>query len=126
MGNINGMNWIRQEKRLAIYLRDGLACVWCGRAVEGEVVLTLDHAIPRNAGGSNAAENLVTACSHCNSVRKDRPMKGFAYSVAEYLDADPKEILNRVRACRSRKLPMKQAKELIALRGSASKAIQEM
>lgn len=30
-----GMNWIRKDKRLAIYMRDGMACVYCG--------LTLDH-----------------------------------------------------------------------------------
>ncbi|KKK72946.1 hypothetical protein LCGC14_2898780, partial [marine sediment metagenome] len=29
-----GMNWIRPEKRLAIYLRDGLACCYCGATVE--------------------------------------------------------------------------------------------
>src|SRR5438128_11454104 len=29
-----GMNWIRPEKRLALYLRDGLACCYCGEAVE--------------------------------------------------------------------------------------------
>ena len=23
-------SWIRHEKRLALYLRDGLACGWCG------------------------------------------------------------------------------------------------
>lgn len=32
--NWQGMNWIRQEKRYAIYLRDGLACVWCKATIE--------------------------------------------------------------------------------------------
>ena len=30
----NGSKWIRPEKRMAIYLRDGLACVYCGEGVE--------------------------------------------------------------------------------------------
>ena len=30
----NGSKWIRPDKRLAIYLRDGLACAWCGHALE--------------------------------------------------------------------------------------------
>jgi hypothetical protein len=50
-----GMNWIRQEKRLAIYLRDGLACCWCGFTVEDGVRFTLDHIVPRQMGGGNDA-----------------------------------------------------------------------
>lgn len=48
-----GMNWIRQDKRLAIYLRDGLACVWCGeRSVEvfAEAVATyVNHGVTADA-----------------------------------------------------------------------------
>ena len=57
-----GMNWIRKEKRLAIYLRDGLACCFCGEGVEDGAKLTLDHLTPHSHGGTNGAENLATAC----------------------------------------------------------------
>ena len=50
-GKWAGMNWIRKEKRLSIYLRDGLACVWCGQAVEDGIKLTLDHLIPHSPRG---------------------------------------------------------------------------
>ena len=60
--NWQGMNWIRQEKRLAIYLRDGMSCAYCGASVEGGAQLSLDHVKPHSRGGSNAAANLVT-CS---------------------------------------------------------------
>jgi 5-methylcytosine-specific restriction endonuclease McrA len=71
-GDWQGMNWIRQEKRLAIYLRDGCACVWCGAKVEEGAQLTLDHVRCHSAGGSNAASNLVTACKRCNDSRGAR------------------------------------------------------
>ena len=50
-----GANWVRREKRLALYLRDGLACVYCGEGVEDGVVLTLDHLVPHSHGGSREA-----------------------------------------------------------------------
>ncbi len=77
-----GMNWIRQDKRLAIYLRDRFACVYCGVSLRGAApgTLTLDHLTPRCQGGTNAAENLVTACRPCNSSRQDRDWQAFAPS----------------------------------------------
>lgn len=34
MSNANGSKWIRPEKRLAIYHRDGFACIYCGATAE--------------------------------------------------------------------------------------------
>lgn len=63
-------NWIRREKRLAIYLRDGLKCTYCGKTIEEEgVLLTLDHLHVRCEKGSNSERNLVTACKDCNTKR---------------------------------------------------------
>lgn len=63
-------SWIRKNKRVAIYLRDGLCCVYCG-AYGGAVGLTLDHLNGRDAG--NEATNLVTCCRECNLGRRHRP-----------------------------------------------------
>ncbi len=65
-------SWIRREKRVAIYLRDGMCCVYCGRsAPDHGVLLTLDHILARELGGSNEHTNLVTACFSCNSKKQD-------------------------------------------------------
>ena len=80
-----GMNWVRQSTRLAIYMRDGLACAYCGATIEDDAQLTLDHIRPHSAGGGNQAANLVTCCKRCNSARGDRPLRTFARSVADYL-----------------------------------------
>src|SRR4051794_4758969 len=79
-----GMNWISQHKRLAIYLRDGLSCCYCGASVTDEVKLTLDHIIPHSHGGSNNETNLVTCCHTCNSSRGNRSVQTFAEATAEY------------------------------------------
>lgn len=62
----HGSKWIRVELRWAIYFRDHLQCVWCGKECGAE---TLDHLIP---GDRSAARphHLVSACLSCNSKRK--------------------------------------------------------
>lgn len=125
-----GMNWIRQEKRLAIYLRDGCACAYCGATVETGVSLTLDHIVPHVKGGSNHESNLVTCCFRCNSSRGKRAMPAFARSVAGYINHGIKadDIIAHVRRCSRRSLvgPKAEAKRLIARRGSAAKALAAM
>ena len=76
-----GMNWITKHKRLAIYMRDGLACCYCAEGIEEGAKLTLDHVVPHSKGGSNDARNLVTACHRCNSNRGDRSITTFAAAV---------------------------------------------
>lgn len=120
-----GMNWIRQTTRLAIYLRDGLACCWCGDAVENGAQLTLDHVVPHSKGGSNDPANLVTCCHRCNSSRGSRSVPKFAAAVAGYLnhDADAAEIIRHIRATVRRQLPRAEAREMIARRGSVARVL---
>lgn len=122
--NWKGMNWIRQEKRLAIYLRDGMACVYCGHSVEEGASLSLDHLRPESKGGSNCETNLVTCCSRCNSARGNRSWKAFAASVAKYLNhgIKPEQIVKHVQQTskHSLKKHLAEAKELVARRGSVA------
>lgn len=116
--NWQGMNWIRQEKRLAIYMRDGLACVYCEAALEDGTQLTLDHIVPVSKGGSNAHRNLVTACHPCNTRRGNRDVEVFAEAVAMYINhgVTADDIITRVNELVARPLNVKEAKEIIARR----------
>ena len=120
-----GMNWIRKEKRLAIYLRDGLACCYCGQGVEDGIKLTLDHLLPHADGGSNAPYNLVTACHQCNSARGNRPWRAFIAAVASYLNHDitAGQIEQHLTDCWQRPLDIQAAKDLIARRGGFVQAL---
>ena len=124
--NRYGRNWIRPEKRLALYLRDGLACVYCGVSLEDGAVLTLDHLRPVSKGGSNEASNLVTACQTCNSRRKNRTVRGFCRAVASYLDhgVAAREIEQHVRRCAARTFNTQAARELIAQRGGWTQCLR--
>lgn len=120
-----GMNWIRKEKRLAIYVRDGLACCYCGASVEDGVQLTLDHLRAFDSSGSNNATNLVTCCHRCNSARGKRSWKAFAGKVAEYLNHGIKaqHIVSHIERTRYRVLDIAGAKALIAARGGFTAAL---
>ena len=71
-----GSNWIRREKRIAIYARDGLSCIYCGATAEDDT-LTLDHLQPVELGGGNGAGNLVTCCRRCNGAKGSRSVRQF-------------------------------------------------
>lgn len=127
-GNWQGMNWIRQEKRLAIYLRDGCACAYCGASVEDGATLSLDHVKPHSKGGSNHESNLVTCCKGCNDSRGARSLAKFCDVVAAYLNhgVKPELILAHVKTSQRRPLAphLLEAKKLIERRGSALQALK--
>ena len=53
--------------RRAVFLRDGGRCQYCGKKAE-----SIDHVVPRSKGGPHTWENVVAACSRCNSSKRDR------------------------------------------------------
>lgn len=54
--------------RLAVYKRDGWACLSCGTGDD----LTLDHLLPWSLGGADTEDNLQTLCRPCNSRKGAR------------------------------------------------------
>lgn len=128
-GQGQGMNAIcRPEKRIAFYLRDGLACSYCGEGLEDGAKLTLDHLTPHSQGGTNANTNLVTACHRCNSSRGNRDWREFADKVAGYLNhgVTAEEIISHIETTIQRPLDVKQAKEIMARRGGFSATLQAL
>jgi 5-methylcytosine-specific restriction endonuclease McrA len=57
--------------RKEVLRRDHHSCQYCGNNKH----LTLDHVIPRSRGGQHTWDNVVTACSRCNSKKSDRTLQ---------------------------------------------------
>jgi hypothetical protein len=53
--------WLRFE----ILKRDGFRCRYCGAGAK-DALLQVDHVKPKAKGGTDAPENLTTACVDCN------------------------------------------------------------
>ena len=98
-----GSTWIRPVKRLAIYHRDGLACIYCGVTMEEGARLTLDHVVACDLGGGNSESNLVTACLSCNSAKQAKPLAQFLVMLADK-GVNPEGIAARVRKHTARDL----------------------
>lgn len=65
-----------QKKRIKfsrqnVLARDRFKCQYCGVGGPG-VVLTFDHVVPRSKGGRTEWENIVMACTECNSSKADK------------------------------------------------------
>jgi len=120
--NGQGSKQIRLQKRLAIYLRDNMSCVYCGVGIEQDdsIRLSLDHITPRSKGGSNSKTNLVTCCGRCNSSRGYRTFRDFAIAASACINGGrtPEVIVATIERNRKRKLTkyMDMAKAMIAER----------
>jgi hypothetical protein len=67
--------WQRSNRNRKTYEklieRDGAACVWCGVELGADNHwATIDHVVPRAAGGVNHFDNYVLSCEPCNSQRR--------------------------------------------------------
>lgn len=70
--------WIRHQW---LHGREWLECHYCGAKLNFDAI-TLDHVKPRSKGGSNHISNLVPACHHCNSTRKNTDYGDFVRGIA--------------------------------------------
>jgi 5-methylcytosine-specific restriction endonuclease McrA len=57
----------RALNRRAVFVRDDHTCQYCGAPAD-----SLDHVVPRSRGGEHSWENVVAACSRCNTHKRDR------------------------------------------------------
>jgi len=60
-------------KRYQVFQRDGWKCVICGKHPENaEVVLHVDHILPKSKGGADELDNYQTLCDLCNLGKGNR------------------------------------------------------
>ena len=64
---------LSKKTRFDVFKRDLFTCQYCGRRPP-EVVLEVDHVIPRNEGGSDEPDNLTTSCFDCNRGKGHRSL----------------------------------------------------
>src|ERR1700736_2640045 len=100
-----GGKWLPAATRLAIYIRDGFVCQYCGcdlRKLDPHSV-TLDHLVCHKHGGSDEPTNLISSCKSCNSSRGTKSWRQYA----------PGGAIERIQRTRRRVLNIKLAKALI-------------
>ena len=61
------------RQRFEILKRDDFTCRYCGQK-SPDVILEVDHIVPKAEGGSDDPINLGASCRGCNSGKSDRPL----------------------------------------------------
>lgn len=52
-----------------VHERDGWVCAYCGKYGD-----TIDHIIPKDLGGLETWDNVITACTKCNNVKDNKTL----------------------------------------------------
>lgn len=111
MPSNKGMDWIRLEKRMAIYARDGFHCIWCKAPARDNLGygLTLDHVY---VDGSNKHYNLVTCCVSCNSARQRLLLQDWLETISKRTWQPQELIAHRVLVALGTPLDLAAGKQL--------------
>lgn len=59
--------------RFEVFKRDDFTCQYCGRKTP-EVILELDHIVPKSKGGRDDLQNYITSCFECNRGKSNTPL----------------------------------------------------
>lgn len=108
-----GMRWLRNSKRLALYLLYGMTCSYCKRHYNEVGRLTADHLHPYELGGSNDESNLVCACVNCNSKRGLMDWKEFIEKVELPEGVSTQDVIDFIEEKRQQALDRKKALEIL-------------
>ena len=76
--------------RAFVYHRDKGKCQYCGKGPGKDNPLTMDHIVPKAAGGTDRPDNITTACRQCNYAKGDIPVEQFL--------SDRPDVLARIKA----------------------------
>ena len=65
--------------RRSIFARDNYTCQYCGVQTRD---LTIDHIVPKRAGGGMQWDNLVACCRRCNARKGDKMLSSSGMKLA--------------------------------------------
>lgn len=92
---------ITKVVRFEVFKRDKFICSYCGKRPP-DVILEVDHVVPRCKGGGDEEANLVTSCFDCNRGKAGRPLG----ETAPHIDEDSR--LQAIQEAAERMLVLRQ------------------
>jgi hypothetical protein len=89
-----------RELREAIHRRESGRCFYCSRRLSPKT-RCLDHVVPQVRMGGNSYRNLVSCCTECNSLKKDRRAEDFLRWLYREERLSAGELSGRLRALKA-------------------------
>ena len=88
--------------RQNVFIRDHGHCMYCGKKVSISN-MSFDHVKPKSLGGRTCWENIVIACTRCNSDKGNKPVGAFKAPLREpyaprLSKAAPTQLVSRIAA----------------------------
>jgi hypothetical protein len=99
--------------RVAILVRDGGCCVYCGASYTDGAVLEADHVVSRSRKGTDDPSNLVAACEACNADKAHMSLAIYVMHRAEQ-GLPTAGLVERVAAAVARPVNWKRAAAALA------------
>ena len=78
-----------------VFIRDGYKCGYCLEDVTPKT-RTIDHVIPQSKGGKTTYDNVVCACTKCNSRKDDKSLKELGWILQHRLVDPTTDVLYHV------------------------------
>ena len=82
-GEVYDTKHFKGFQRCVVFARDGYRCHYCGREVNSDLELHLEHKVPRSERGGEDIDNLVTSCHFCNLGKKHMSAEWFINQLVE-------------------------------------------
>lgn len=117
-----GSKWLHPATHHAIYHRDDDRCAYCGASEADGAILTVDHIVACELGGTNAHKNLVTCCLSCNSAKQHLTMRGWLHYLRHargFTTTQTTTISARVRRLAAKPLDRAEGRRRVAERRAA-------
>jgi len=73
---------MKKITRFEVFKRDNFKCQYCGKNPP-DIILEVDHVIPKSKGGDDDINNLTTSCFDCNRGKKNIPLDVLPISIIE-------------------------------------------
>ena len=91
-------NYTYEEKKLinGFKLTNPHVCVYCGKELKGNDIVTVDHKMPVCKGGETVEINLAISCHPCNQEKDDMTVEEYAIYKQKQQELNQKYEVNKL------------------------------
>lgn len=76
---------IDKNTRMAVWLKSGGRCAYCGCEIPFRARWHVEHVIPKSRNGENSLSNYEVSCVNCNSKKSDLTPEEFKQYISDQI-----------------------------------------
>ena len=83
---------LSKKVRFEVFKRDKFTCQYCG-STPPNVVLEVDHILPKSKQGKDDIDNLITSCFDCNRGKSNNLLTSIPRTIKEKSDKEEEKLM---------------------------------